>query len=159
MMVKMQRVGGAVLGLLLVTGCAGGATSGDSHGTHAASDAADTRTVAVEATDFAYAPQSLNAQVGQPITVLLHNEGSLEHDWTIEEIPAADVASEMAGASEAHQHGMDMAGAPAPSLHVAAMTKQVGRITFTPTKKGSYRYYCSVLGHAEAGMVGELVVQ
>lgn len=34
-----------------------------------------------------------------------------------------------------------------------------GVASFTPTKTGTYTYYCSVAGHKEGGMVGTLVVE
>lgn len=33
-----------------------------------------------------------------------------------------------------------------------------GSITFTPTKKGTFRFYCNVGSHAQAGMVGTITV-
>ena len=45
-----------------------------------------------------------------------------------------------------------------PKLHVAAGTGGKATLTFTPSKPGTYEYYCSVAGHKEAGMVGILTV-
>jgi uncharacterized cupredoxin-like copper-binding protein len=46
-----------------------------------------------------------------------------------------------------------------PQLHVAAMMGQTGVLEFTPTKPGTYEFFCTVAGHKEAGMVGTLVVK
>jgi len=45
-----------------------------------------------------------------------------------------------------------------PKLHVAAGTGGNGTLTFTPSKPGTYAFYCTVAGHKEAGMVGTLTV-
>lgn len=156
-MIRGMRGWIALAGLLLLTGCSGGMDSSDPHAAHSDAMGAEGRVIEVVAKEFAFAPASISAKVGEPVTVLLENEGSLEHDWSIVEIESDHVSSETTGASEAHLHGA--MGEDAAALHVAAMPKQMGQINFTPTKSGRYRYYCSVPGHAEAGMVGELVVQ
>ena len=45
-----------------------------------------------------------------------------------------------------------------PKLHVAAGAGGKGTLTFTPSKPGTYEFYCTVAGHKEAGMVGILTV-
>ena len=49
--------------------------------------------VTVEATDFAYNPVSITIPVGQPVTLLLENNGKVEHDFVIEKINVTDVDS------------------------------------------------------------------
>jgi uncharacterized cupredoxin-like copper-binding protein len=43
-------------------------------------------------------------------------------------------------------------------LHVAVEGGEEGILEFTPTKAGEFDVICTVTGHADAGMVGTLVV-
>jgi uncharacterized cupredoxin-like copper-binding protein len=51
----------------------------------------------------------------------------------------------------------------APSLGIQAADIPFGTTTtllFTaPTQPGSYQFWCAIPGHAEAGMVGEVIVK
>jgi uncharacterized cupredoxin-like copper-binding protein len=42
---------------------------------------------------------------------------------------------------------------------VAAAGGQSAMLEFTPSKPGTYEFWCTVAGHKEAGMTGTLVVQ
>ncbi len=52
-----------------------------------------------------------------------------------------------------------MAGQPVRLTRMAALMGQTNTIEFTPTKPGTYEFFCTVAGHKEAGMVGTLVVK
>jgi uncharacterized cupredoxin-like copper-binding protein len=57
------------------------------------------------------------------------------------------------------EHELEMgAVAMDPVLHVAAEPGATGHMTFTPTKSGTYEFYCTVPGHKDAGMVGTMTV-
>lgn len=88
------------------------------------------RTIEVEASSYAFDPDTLTVAVGEPIAVELTST-DIEHDLVVDEV----------------------------DLHVAADggDTQVGG--FTATEPGEYEMYCSVPGHREAGMVGTLVVE
>lgn len=83
--------------------------------------------------EFGYSPASFDVEAGHAFTVMLHNEGALEHDITIEGFE-------------------DMGG-----VHLIA--GEDGMITFMLEEPGEYTYYCTVPGHREAGMTGTLVVE
>jgi uncharacterized cupredoxin-like copper-binding protein len=36
---------------------------------------------------------------------------------------------------------------------------QTSTLDFTPTKPGTYEFFCTVAGHKDAGMVGTLIVK
>lgn len=108
-------------------------------------------------TDIAYDTNRLEVAAGQPVKLTLQNDGVLEHDFSIMEIPhtgevmASEAAEEMAG------HDMSNMG-DEPEVHVAAPAGGNNTIEFTPSEPGEYEYWCTVSGHKEAGMKGTLVV-
>lgn len=109
------------------------------------------------AKDIVYDTNRLEVTVGQPVKLTLHNEGVLEHDFSIMEIAhagevAEGEAEEMAGHDMSHVSEQ-------PEVHVAAPTGGNNTIEFTPSEPGEYEFFCTVSGHKEAGMVGTLVVK
>lgn len=147
----MKRISLFVL-LVLSLGlgaCASGSTT---------ETAPEPKAVTLIATDIAYDSEQLEAAVGQPVQLTLENQGVLEHDFSIVEIPlSAEVvtleeAGEMAGHDMGHEEDE-------PDVHIAVPTADRGTIEFTPAAVGEYVYYCTVSGHREAGMEGVLVVK
>ncbi|MHB8619868.1 MAG: cupredoxin domain-containing protein [Chloroflexota bacterium] len=79
-------------------------------------------------------PNTLIAKPGATITIDVKNSGAIAHDFLS---PALGVAKAV----------------PLPA-------GQSVPITFTaPTQPGTYQFWCSVPGHGEAGMVGEVIVK
>ncbi|MEO7910630.1 MAG: cupredoxin domain-containing protein [Roseiflexaceae bacterium] len=110
---------------------------------------------AVMAKEFAFMPATLSVHTGQPVTISLQNNGAVEHDWSIQEIDISGEATSAGDASAGHMMG---GMGDEPKLHVAAGIGGKGSLTFTPSKPGTYTFYCTVAGHKEAGMVGTLTV-
>ncbi|MBP9501523.1 MAG: hypothetical protein KBF17_05110 [Candidatus Promineofilum sp.] len=152
-------------GLPILTAC-----SGDD----AAGTAPPPQAITLVATDIAYDMDRIEADAGQAIRLTLDNQGVLEHDFSITEIPlsgeaaAVDPAGEMAGhdmaAGMTHDMASDMAHdmghmTDQPAVHVAAPSGDQAGVEFTPATPGEYEFYCTVPGHREAGMRGILVVQ
>jgi uncharacterized cupredoxin-like copper-binding protein len=114
--------------------------------------------VSLMATDIAFNQNEVEVEAGRPVRLTLQNQGVLEHDFSIMEIPLngritmtmtnADVGAHDMG------HMSDM-----PKLHLAAPTNGSNAIEFTPSTPGEYQFYCTVAGHREAGMVGTLIVK
>lgn len=73
----------------------------------------------------------LEVAAGAPVTLVLENDGTLEHALVIDEL------------------GVAITG---------VIPGQTGSATFTPDKPGVYTFYCSVPGHKEARMTGTLKV-
>lgn len=95
--------------------------------------AAETTTnIQVTGTDnLRFEPDSFAVPAGQQVTVELTAEGSVEHDFSIDET------------------GEEVVFAPAGETATG---------TFTINEAGSYTVYCAVPGHREAGMVADLEV-
>ena len=101
------------------------------HGTAAVDP--DAPVVHVFATEFAYESTDLEVTAGHPFTIMLHNEGVLEHDITIE--------------------GFEEQG----GIHL--LSKEDGLATFELTEAGKYKVYCTIPGHRAAGMESTLIVE
>lgn len=97
-----------------------------------------------------FGQKELTLQNGQPVTLVLENKDSLQHDFSIDKIPGK--------VKEEHGAMHDMGGKK-PDVHVSVDAGKTGEVTFTPTAPGTYTFYCTVPGHRDAGMQGQLVVK
>lgn len=131
-----------------------------------AAETAPSQTITLAATDIAFDVERIEVKAGQTIQLTLDNQGVLEHDFNITEIPLSGetTVTEAAGAMPGHDMGYDMGqemghAADEPAVHVAAPGGDRAAIEFVPTSPGEYEFYCTVSGHREAGMHGVLVVK
>lgn len=97
--------------------------------------------------DISFDPTELSAPAGEEVTLELTNNGALEHDFSIDEIP---VEYSLSGDAE---DGDDW------DLHASLPAGTSGSITMTVSEPGEYTFYCSVPGHREAGMEGTFTVE
>lgn len=87
--------------------------------------------VLVDANEFKFIPDTLTLKKGQKVKLILKNSGKMTHDWVVDEL---DLRTKViTGGTETS-------------------------IEFTPTKTGTFEYYCSIGKHRENGMVGTLTV-
>jgi len=100
-----------------------------------------------------FEPDTIRLKVGERIRLVADNEeGTALHDFSVEMMAVHDVMME--GAEHGHDDAMsDFA------LHVAADPGEHGVLFFTAEEPGEYEFFCSVLGHREAGMKGTIVVE
>jgi uncharacterized cupredoxin-like copper-binding protein len=91
---------------------------------------------------------------GEPVTLTLKNTGNIEHDFVVEKIDATTKVIQDSGSDLHHAHGEEQNY----DLHVSANAGDTSVIELTVSEPGTYRVFCSVEGHEEAGMIGELVV-
>jgi nitrite reductase (NO-forming) len=99
-------------------------------GTTATSGAPVASTVDVSASEFKFTPSQLQVAGPGEVTVILHNAGAVEHDFTIDGVPGK----------------------------AYARPGETSRATFKLAKAGTYTFFCSLPGHREAGMQGTLLV-
>jgi uncharacterized cupredoxin-like copper-binding protein len=112
--------------------------------------------ITLTAKTMTYDPPTFEVTAGAPVELTFVNQGELEHDFSILEIPVESVSEEDPMSAE---HEMEMGTASLdPVLHVAAEPGATNYLTFTPTKPGTYEFFCTVAGHKDAGMVGTMVV-
>lgn len=89
-------------------------------------------TVTISGSEFKYEPAVISAKVGQSVTVTYTNTGKYPHNFVVDEL---GVKSQTIKAGETET------------------------FTFTPSKTGTFSFYCSLPTHREKGMVGTLLVQ
>lgn len=110
--------------------------------------------ITVDLTDFAYNPSSITVPADEPVTLTLKNIGNIEHDFVVEKIDATMKLVQDSGSEIHHAHGEEQNY----DLHVSANAGDTSVIQLTVSEPGTYKIFCSVEGHEEAGMIGELVV-
>jgi plastocyanin len=116
---------------------------------------AQTTEITLKSSGMTYQPATIEVTAGQPVKLTFENMDTVDHDFSILEIPVVST-----GATQEPMAGHEIGNMTTePQLHVAAMMGQTGVLEFTPTKPGTYEFFCTVAGHKEAGMVGTLVVK
>ena len=110
--------------------------------------------ITLNATDFAYSPVSVTIPVGEPVVLTLVNSAVVEHDFVIDKIATRVEMIQDSGSDAHHAHGAEKNY----DLHFSAWPGDTSEIRFTVSEPGTYTFYCSVAGHKEAGMLGELIV-
>ena len=86
--------------------------------------------IPVTLTEFSFEPKQISVQTGQRVAMLLQNKGTQEHSFAV------------------------------PQLRIASPNVAPGkteRFEFA-APNGTYKLVCSIEGHEEAGMVGEIRV-
>jgi plastocyanin len=87
--------------------------------------------VTVTARDFSYTPSTITVSAGQKVHLTFKNEGKVVHEIIFEGFDAGTKAE---------------AG-------------ETNGANFTAPRAGTYTFVCTIPGHKEAGMVGQLIVQ
>ena len=116
----------------------------------AASSSTAPKTVMLTLNEFQFQPAEITANVGQPIKLVLKNNGTVLHDFV-----STDAMVEV---MEEHGAEHDMAGMET-NMHAAVEAGQQSTLEFKATQPGTYTFYCTIAGHKEAGMVGKLIVK
>lgn len=99
----------------------------------------------VKAIDFSYKPQNITINRGKEYEITLKNDGKAEHDINI--VSTEDFNKN--NVDNLHKNYNF-------HLHVQAGQSATAKISSLP--RGNYIFYCTIPGHKEAGMVGNLKV-
>ena len=86
--------------------------------------------LAMNANDFAFSPNTLTVKAGTPVHINVNNTSAEPHNFSL----------------------------PIFGANVNLPAGTTTAVTFTPTKAGTYYFWCNLPGHAQAGMVGKLTV-
>ena len=153
-MMKKRWIFLAVAALSVVTLLAAACGDDDDDDTNASPSAQAQEVTIKMMADLTFEPDEIRVEANRPVRLMIDNtDAATLHDFTVMEMPVSGV--HMEGGSDAMEHG-DMADA---ALHMAmdgGMTG--GMIEFTPTEAGEYQFECTEDNHAEAGMMGTLIV-
>jgi plastocyanin len=88
--------------------------------------------VTVTASEFKFSPATINATAGQTVNLTVVNSGAVVHTWVLDQ----------------------------GNVKVSVNSGQTVTQSFTaPSTPGTYKFYCDVPGHQEAGMIGQLIVK
>jgi uncharacterized cupredoxin-like copper-binding protein len=101
-----------------------------------------------------YSTHDITVEKGKMYKLVVENTDAVLHDFSVDKIEVTKGHA----AGEGH-HDMDMGGMADPDLHLAVDAGKTATLEFTPTKAGTYTFYCTVPGHKDAGMKGTLTVK
>ena len=108
------------------------------------------KTITLNMTEFQFQPAEITANVGQPIKLMMKNNGTVLHDFV-----STDAMVEVMAEQSAMHDMAEMETA----MHAAVEAGQESTLEFKATQPGTYTFSCTVPGHKEAGMVGKLIVK
>ena len=92
----------------------------------------EAREITVEGSEYSYSPTGIKVEAGEKIRLTFKNTGNLPHNFKIDELGV--VTKTIAGG-------------------------QTDVVEFTAGKSGTFTFYCSIPGHKQLGMEGDLEVQ
>ena len=118
-----------------------------------ASGGAQPTAVKVVATDYAFSPSTIDLTVGQPVTVTIVNNGKVDHDMK-SALPITALSYTKADNDADEQTDNSTKGVFDVDFNIGTTAV----FTFTPTKAGTYEFYCDEPGHKAQGMAGNFVV-
>lgn len=101
----------------------------------------------VKALDFSYEPRNISINRGEKYKITLKNVGKDEHDINI--VSRDEFYKKNADAEDFHGEG---------SFHLHAKGGESASAIISSLPEGNYIFYCTLPGHKEAGMVGEITV-
>jgi uncharacterized cupredoxin-like copper-binding protein len=96
----------------------------------------------------AFAPTSIEAPAGIPVTIVLRNDDPIDHEWIV-----GDEA-----VHERHRSGTEPVHASRPT-EVSVPAGSVRKTVVQFDAPGTYRFVCHLPGHETYGMVGTVVVR
>jgi len=103
-----------------------------------------------EAGGLQFVPDTLTFQAGQRYTLVLDNPSPQKHYFT-----AKDFADNI-WSQKVETAGVEVKGA----IHELELKPGAeAEWVFVPLKPGVYELHCSIAGHAEAGMVGQITIE
>lgn len=145
---------GAVLALAGVAcGSAASSSSGPAKQAAQPRQAQLTSAVRVVADEFMFMPSTIQLAAGHPVTVTFVNNGKVDHDMK-SQIPISDLKYGKAD-NDADEQTENSAQ---NVFDVDFNAGNTAVVTFTPTKAGTYSFWCDEPGHKDAGMTGSFVV-
>ncbi len=137
-------------------------TDGDAHVDHSGHmdghdmhGAMPDRTIEIVARDIAFSVTEISVSQGETIRFVIHNEGAIDHDFTIGDRATQDEHREemmaMMGSMDSHEHGATNAVMIPPG--------ETRELIWTFSKDQQIEFGCNIPGHYESGMKGAFTVE
>ena len=139
---------GILGGAIAVAAACGGAAESDSETVGEAEGAPDV-TIDVSLKNLRFTPETIDVPAGKTVRINVVNLDATEHDMLVQNLRIEKVGE----ATGAHH-----AGATADMLVVHVTANGSGSITFHADETGTYQFNCTIPGHKQAGMVGQMTV-
>lgn len=114
---------------IALAACGGGTTSGTTGTTDGGSTDSDTAVSLVGTDNLKFDKTELSVAADEEVTITLTSEGSIPHNFVIEELDDQMIVEVDGGATDS------------------------GTVTL---EAGTYTYYCSIVGHRQGGMEGTI---
>lgn len=114
------------------------------------SDSGEVTQIELVTPGLEFSQKEITLNKNQAYKITLNNTDAVEHDIVIKGITAKGVKT----GTKAHGHG----GSKDP-VFAHAEAGKTDWVSFTPTREGSYDFYCTVPGHKDAGMTGKIIVK
>lgn len=109
------------------------------------------RTIEIRMTDqMRFTPDKLQVKVGETIRFVHHNDGQMLHEFVLGTKPELDKHAALMAKFPGMQHDEPYMAHVAPSKN--------GEIIWTFNQAGEFDFACLIVGHYQAGMVGEISV-
>jgi uncharacterized cupredoxin-like copper-binding protein len=117
-----------------------------------------TRTVKLEATEYAFSEKGLTFKSGETVKFVVTNTGGLRHEFTIGDADEqAAHGKEMAETSDTSHSESEHHAMPANSIHVAP--GETRELIWKFEKAGKLLFACNYPGHSALGMEGQISVE
>jgi uncharacterized cupredoxin-like copper-binding protein len=110
-----------------------------------------TRTIAVEAFDMAFDPETISVEPGEVVTFEVTNTGEAVHEFFL-----GDSAMQQQHADEMAEMGSDMAHDEPYSIRLQPSESK--QLTWRFAETGEVEFACHEPGHYQAGMHGQISV-
>ena len=100
--------------------------------------------------ELQFFPSNLEFETGKSYKLMLDNPSSMKHYFTAKDFADASWTRKVQAGK------VEVKGA----IHELELKPEaVAEWVLTPMKPGKYELYCSIKGHKEAGMVGEILIK
>ena len=124
----------------------------DAPGRVKAADWSKMKTISISLIEYAYSPSNLILQKGIPYKLEIRNNGKIKHYFTSEKFFKAIATRKLQSNTDGE--------IKAP--YFRAIEVFPGRsldLYFIPVKIGNYAHQCTIEGHAEKGMKGQILIE
>lgn len=107
----------------------------------------ETQKIVIETSEMNYSPNEINVEKNKPVTFQLINVDQIEHDIEIRNLSFTTITED----THHHKRIENL-------FHLHVGPQKTSETTFVINESGTYEFYCTIPGHKESGMIGQLVV-